>query len=291
MYGVSPAYFFSRFSTDFSVEDYIRGLDWLAGSGFGGFQLEVFHKEKLGEWESKAGALSAAAHGLGMEATQFVAHFLLYTTREEASLLSEAGYEEMKAVAGICASFPSCKVVTLPLSPFSLPTSAACAPGDWSRLWEGLCSRLLRYAGIVEGAGMRLALEIVPGSLLGGTEGLMRFSRETGNDSVGYNFDTGHAWSSKEAIGLIPAKLAGRIYGTHLKDNFGTENLALPPGEGSISWIPLVQGLLESGYQGSLDLEIACQNPNEVEGAYLRGKNTLEQAHAIAMKAMQRRAS
>jgi hypothetical protein len=80
MYGVSPAYFFSRFTTDFTVRDYARGLDWLAESGFQGFQLEVFHRDRLGEWAAEASLLRARASSLGMTATQFVAHFLLYTT-------------------------------------------------------------------------------------------------------------------------------------------------------------------------------------------------------------------
>ncbi|TXT41927.1 MAG: isomerase [Spirochaetes bacterium] len=282
MYGVSPAYFFSRFTTDFTVRDYIKGLDWLAESGFQGFQLEVFHSECLGEWTDEVFLLRERASGLGMTATQFVAHFLLYTTREERELLSDAGYEEMKAVAEICSAFPSCTTVTLPLAPFQLPSKASVNPESWRRLWDGLCSRLLRYAAIVEGAGLRLALEIVPGSLLGGTEGLLRFAGETGNSTIGFNFDTGHAWSSKEAIALLPAKLAGRIYGTHLKDNFGTENLALPPGEGSIPWESVMAGLVDSGYRGSFDLEIACPSPNEVEGSYLRGKSVIENAYANA---------
>jgi sugar phosphate isomerase/epimerase len=188
----------------------------------------------------------------------------------------------MKAVTEICSAFPSCKVVTLPLSPFYLPPNASMNPEGWQRLWDGLCSRLLRYAEIVERAGLKLALEIVPGSLLGGTEGLLRFASETGNSTVGYNFDTGHAWSSKEAIALLPAKLAGRIYGTHLKDNFGTENLALPPGEGSIPWGSVIEGLAISGYRGSFDLEIACSSPTDVESSYLRGKSVIENAYANA---------
>ncbi|MDP2791948.1 MAG: sugar phosphate isomerase/epimerase [Rectinemataceae bacterium] len=278
MFGVSPAYFFSRYTTDFTVAQYAEGLDQLKSMGFGGFQLEVFKAERIGEWLDGADALAARAAALGMTVSQFVAHFLLYATKDEVALLSDCGYEDMKHVVEIVSRFPGCGVVTLPLSPFAFPAGASFSLDDWKRLWEGLCAKLLRMAGIVESAGLKLALEIVPGCLLGGTEGLLRFSRETGNASIGYNFDTGHAWSSKENIATLPAKLAGRIYGTHLKDNFGFENLALPPGEGNIPWESVVDGLLRNGYTGSFDLEIACARPEDVEAAYAKGKTRIQSA-------------
>ena len=278
MFGVSPAYFFSRYSTDFTVAQYIEGLDLLKQMGLSGFQLEVFKAERIREWLDGADALSARAAALGMTVTQFVAHFLLYSTRDEESFFSDRGFEDMKRVTEIVAKFPDCKVVTLPLSVFNFPAGFSFARDTWAKLWDRLCRKLLGMAVIVESAGFKLALEIVPGSILGGTEGLMRFSRETGNTSVGYNFDTGHAWSSKESIATLPAKLAGRIYGTHLKDNFSFENLALPPGEGSIPWNSVVDGLLRNGYRGSFDLEIACAKPGDVEAAYMKGKKTIQSA-------------
>ena len=276
MLGVSPAYFFSRFTTDFTVSDYIRGLEPLKSEGFSGFQLEIFHGARLNEWLNEAPELSARADALGMTATQFVAHFLLAATKDEASLLADLGLEEMKKVVEVVANFAKCEVVTLPMSPFSFQAGSSFDVDSWRRLWDRLREKLLAFAAIVEAGGRKLALEIVPGSLLGGTEGLLRFSRETGNMSVGYNFDTGHAWSCKENIATLPAKLAGRVYGTHLKDNFSYENLALPPGEGSIPWDSVIDGLLRNGYEGSLDLEIACKTPAEVTAAYAKGKATLE---------------
>lgn len=282
MFGVSPAYFFSRYTTDFTIAQYGEGLSPLRDLGFTGFQLEVFSAERLGEWQRGAAGLSSRAAALGMMATQFVAHFLLYATRDEDSILSSSGYDDMKRVAEITAAFPECKIITLPLSPFSFSKGHSFTRDAWKKLWEGLTEKLLGMAKIVESSGRRLALEIVPGSLLGGTEGLLRFSKETGNTSIGYNFDTGHAWSSKENIATIPAKLAGRIYGTHLKDNFGFENLALPPGEGSIPWNSVVDGLLRNGYSGSFDLEIVCREPEEIGPAYTKGKNTIQDAIAAS---------
>ena len=276
MIGVSPAFIFSSFTTAFTVHDYASALKTLQKMGFTGYQLEIFAKERLEEWEQGYGVIAQQAISLNMQATQFVAHFLLSATANEAPLLSDHGYEEMRRITDIVSHFDGCNTITLPLSPFSLPHNAVVTTETWKRLWEGLSRKLLKFDEIVRSADLRLGLELVPGSLLGGTEGLMRFSHETGNSTIGYNFDTGHAWSSKENIATIPAKLAGRIYGTHLKDNFGDKNLALPPGRGSIPWESVIQGLIQNGYDGSFDLEIASETPSLVEEEYREGKNVIE---------------
>jgi len=276
MFGVSPAYFFSRYTTDFTVENYIEGLKLLQDLGIEGFQLEVYHQKRLDEWISKAPALQSKAESLGMKVTQFVAHFLLMATGNQEALLSDLGIEEMKRVTEIVTQFPDCRIITLPLAPFQHQESNGMSQSTYSRLWNRLSQKLLNLAAIAEDSGRLLALELVPGSLMGSTEGFLRFCHETQNTTIGYNFDTGHAWSSKENIIAIPAKLAGRIYGTHLKDNDGNENRALPPGEGTIPWKAVLDGLVLNGYTGSYDLEIACANPDEVTQAYEKGKSYLE---------------
>ena len=77
---------------------------------------------------------------------------------------------------------------------------------------------------------------------VGGIDGFLRLCEHIGTDTLGLNFDTGHARACKENLYLIPAKLGGRILGTHLCDNFGHENLSLRPGAGSIDWPRLQAG-------------------------------------------------
>ena len=82
MIWVSPAFFFSLYSTDFTIDDYIRGLYKLKDLGLEGFQLEVFHPTRLSEWEQQSPRLAAKADALSLIPTQFVAHFLLESTRD-----------------------------------------------------------------------------------------------------------------------------------------------------------------------------------------------------------------
>ena len=69
---------------------------------------------------------------------------------------------------------------------------------------------------------------------------------------------------------LLPFRLQDRIFGLHICDNFGTENLSLAPGKGSIEWKPFIVNLLSSGYNGSLDIEIGCETEN-VKSEYAAG--------------------
>jgi sugar phosphate isomerase/epimerase len=133
---------------------------------------------------------------------------------------------------------------------------------------------------IAEEGGKRLALEILPGSLIGGLQGLLRLIDVLESPNFGYNFDTGHAWASREAIELIPGMLGGRIFGTHLKDNDQTKNVSLVPGDGTIPWDPLVKNLLSTGYLGNFDLEIRCES-GETESLYKRGLEYIRSKLAI----------
>jgi len=250
----------------------MEGISRLKALGFEAYQLEIYHRQSLPSWEKQAANLANHAEQKGLKASQFVAHFLLEATANPKSLLSDVGLLEMERVCTLLSHFPECNIITLPLAPFAVERNEILSSNFYRLLWQRLQEKLLRFESIVSSSGRKLAVEIVPGSLMGNTEGFLRMAKEAGFSSVGYNFDTGHAHSSKEYLPLIPAKVGNLLYGTHLKDNFGTENLALAPGKGSIPWKQTLAQLVHNGYAGSYDLEIVCQNPHEVEQTYRSAK-------------------
>jgi len=280
VFGVSPAYFFSRFTTDFTVDQIAQALPDLRREGFSGFQLEIYHLHAVKEWEEKSRYLSRVAEGEGLVPTQFVAHFLLHGFDSVSTVTSTFGIEEMKRVIEILKSFPRCRVVTVPMPAFALEPGAVYEKDRYASLYQALVEKVGRMLELVESADLRMALEVVPASLVGGIDGFFRLCAFLRSDSLGYNFDTGHAFSSKELVTLIPARFTTeggtRIYGTHLKDNWGKENLALRPGAGGIPWEDLLRNLLRSGYTGSLDLEIVCE-AEKVQEEYRRGLSFLQE--------------
>ena len=274
MSGVSPAYFVSKFSNRFSPTDVAAGLEDLPSLGFSGFQLEVFHRESLDTWARIGAAhIRRKSSDLGLKAHQLVGHFMLEDFADRQSLVSTAAVENMKAVLEIVNLFDECRVVTVPLPTFNCRSSSS--KDDYLFLFERCAAKVSRLLSMVEDAGRRMALEILPGAIVGGIDGFLRLCEHLMSDTLGLNFDTGHAWACKENLYLIPAKLGPRILGTHLCDNFGNENLSLRPGAGSIDWTRLIAALKACGYNGPWDIEIACP-PNSVAEEYGAGRRFIE---------------
>ena len=274
MIGLSPAYFISRFTDKFSPSDVAGSLADIREMGYSGFQLEVFHRNNLKLWlEGGSRQVRQRADDLNLKPTQFVAHFMMAAFSNPGNLLSDLGLDEMPAVLDIVSHFEACPVITVPLGVFETRRVAACS--DFKSYYGRCIEKIARLLEMVEASGYRLALEIMPSALIGGIDGFMRLCDRLGTQSLGLNFDTGHAWAAKENLYLIPAKLGQQILGTHLCDNFGLENLSLPPGGGSIDWPRIMAGLKAAGYQGSFDIEIVCPE-EDVRRQYREGRAFIE---------------
>lgn len=278
MIGLSPAYFISRFTDEFTPSDVAKSLTEISEMGYSGFQLEVYHRKHLKLWlEGGSARVRQRADDLGLKPTQFVAHFMMAAFANPDNLNSNLGLAEMQAVLDIVNHFEVCRIITVPLGVFE--THGNMAPQDYSAYYRRCVEKIGRLLEIVEAAGYRLALEIMPSAIIGGIDGFMRLCDHLGTHSLGLNFDTGHAWAAKENLYLIPAKLGRQILGTHLCDNFGHENLSLPPGAGSIDWPKLMAGLNAADYRGSFDIEIVCQ-PEAVRQQYSEGRAYIERLKA-----------
>lgn len=269
--GVSPAYFISRYSDRFSADQMAGGLEDVAAMGFGGFQPEVFHRSALSDWQQHGAALVAGrARSLGLRATQFVAHFMSQAFSTPERLDGDSPLEDMQRVIDIVSHFNGCRIITIPLAAFATSKpSGIGSDSDHFERFRDIIGHLAREAAT---AGYRLALEIMPGAVIGGIDGFMRLSADLGPDAPGLNFDTGHAWVAGEDVLRIPERVGQQLLGTHLCDNFGQENLSLCPGQGSIAWPQLVEALTAADYGGAWDVEIICP-PEDCRAAYEQARN------------------
>ena len=264
--GVSPAYFISRYSDRFTPAEVADGLAAVVELGCKSFQLEVYHREMLGEWlNGGAQWVRQRSMDLDLAATQFVAHFMMDAFADIKSLNSSSELEDLQIVLEIVSRFNECRTITVPMGSFD--PGPPFSTEDYRILFEHYVEKIGRLLEWVEKTGRRMALEIMPAAIIGGIDGFLRLCDQLGTDSLGLNFDTGHAWAAKENLYLIPAKLGKRILGTHLCDNFGHENLSLRPGTGSIDWPRIINALRAAEYTGSYDLEIICR-PEEVQREY-----------------------
>jgi len=251
-----------------------EGLVEVAELGFEHFQPEVFHVENLADWiNGGSQQVRQCSEDLGLRPSQFVAHFMLKAFSDTPSVMSDSGLVEIDTVLQIVDRFENCPIVTIPLGAFD--PQGIDTPGDFTALFNRCVEKIGRLLETVERAGRRLALEILPAAVIGGIDGFMRLCDQLSTDTLGLNYDTGHAWAAKENLYIIPAKLNGKILGTHVCDNFGHENLSLCPGAGSIDWPQVIDGLRISGYRGCFDVEIICP-PEAVRQEYSQGREFIE---------------
>jgi sugar phosphate isomerase/epimerase len=74
--------------------------------------------------------------------------------------------------------------------------------------------------------------------------------------NIGTCLDTGHAFLSGEVYN-VTHKLSGHLQMIHANDNSGNFDDHLPPGLGKIDWPRLLRQLNETGFHGTLILELA----------------------------------
>jgi sugar phosphate isomerase/epimerase len=279
MIGVSPAYFLSSAGPGFGPVEIGRALPFLAETGFGSFQAEVFEASALGSWTDRASeALAAEAKGLGLRCSAFVAHFLGHVVCAEGSIgLDRVEASARQALAA--AQVLGCEgLFAVPLLPSGgSPQGGSPQGGSPQRVAElggGLKERLGRLSDIARASGFTLLLELVPGNVLGGIDDYLRLVEEPGLGDVGLLFDTGHAWAMGERVAEVPGRLGPRLAATHLCDNDGITNLSLCPGDGTIPFAEVLSALSGAGYRGSYDVEIVCA-PGLVQAEYRKARDRL----------------
>lgn len=270
MIGVSPAYFISRYTDRFTANDIVKALPDIKAMGYDGFEPEIFHSDMITRWkDGGARNVHLAAEDNGLTPTQFVAHFLVKAFDTTVSLASPFGLVEIREVLDMLDEFDSISTVVVPFSAFRNGGGLLKADngnGYRQRMLEKLGAML----GYVESSGRRMALEIMPGSLIGGFDDFLAVCDALESDTLGINLDTGHANAMGEDLSTVHDLLGSRILGTHLCDNFAVENLSLAPGKAQIDFKAIINGLRHIGYTGSWDVEIIC-NPAEIKREYASG--------------------
>jgi len=278
VFGVSPAFVLSGYGHGFSLENYCEALPRIRRLGFAAFQPEIYTAAALPEWLQGGRRVQRIATDLGLTPTQFVAHFMLEWFASPERLGPDQGLDDLSRVIEVARAFPTCRVITVPAGQFQVEWGSPTATSEaaWREMQQRLIEKIRRYLEVVSGAGLKLAFEIMPFSVIGGIRRFLDICEQIGSPDLGLNFDTGHAWACRELVPLLPFELQGRIFGTHLGDNRSTENVKMPLGQGTLPWGPLLRNLHAAGYRGSLDIEIGCP-AGEVEQHYRRGLEYLQE--------------
>ena len=113
------------------------------------------------------------------------------------------------------------------------------------------------------GRGMELAVE--NGAPLRHMEYLLELVEHVGAPNLGICVDTGHAARGDLGAARAVRMAGGKLYTTHLQDNFGERDDHLPPGMGTIDWDEVADALADVGYDRVLQLELTDRPPAERE--------------------------
>lgn len=257
-YGVSPAFYVSRWGDQFTIDNILESLDEVSGLGFDSVQLEIFHRARLDEWTvENCLRLKEKLDRLDLRVSLFVAHFLLDIFSDEESMAPGWGAGEFEKVAEIVSAHGFCSNVAVPMAPCRGEMTS-----DVVELFDGKIKELVDIACR---KGLSLSFEPMPGSAGEDLSFLNRIPE------AGLLMDPGHMLCS----GINPAELDSnilkRVAATHLCDNDGVNNLSLIPGSYFREWEKLLTSLLDAGYENSLDCEIICPR-DEVKASYTGGR-------------------
>jgi sugar phosphate isomerase/epimerase len=139
------------------------------------------------------------------------------------------------------------------------PTEYA-APGDNSR--DAARRTIEALTPTAAGAGVRLALEVIPNALSGAAP-LVHFVEEVLESPAGICLDIGHAHLMGDAAEAVET-CSGHIITTHLHDNHRKADDHLVPGSGTIDWAASLLAFQKVGYDGAWMFELAISREPQV---------------------------
>lgn len=125
--------------------------------------------------------------------------------------------------------------------------------GAWHRLVDG-CRELCAYA---KTRSVRIAFEPEPGYFVESVADYRRLKDDVGCDELVLNLDVGHVWCTEAAPPeAVIRQLDGEIANVHIEDIRGRVHNHLPLGTGEMQFAPILQSLLDIGYNGSVSVEL-----------------------------------
>jgi sugar phosphate isomerase/epimerase len=105
--------------------------------------------------------------------------------------------------------------------------------------------------------GLEIAIELEPFelSIVNSVDKMDKFLRDVGHETVKANADISHLVLAKDAPQKLQ-QLSGRIAHAHLSDCNGKQHGDLPPGRGVVDFPPYLRALSETGFDGTVSIEL-----------------------------------
>jgi sugar phosphate isomerase/epimerase len=271
---------------------YDRAIRRIAGLGFRAIELIAWTREVLDTYYTPATIreLKAVLDGEGVELSELVS-----TPRgmaSEESARREAAVEHFRRLIDVAVELGTSMVNTVSSYPLDLSfphmtvlplvqqLHAPVPPGlDWSGNWMRYVDVVRRCAQMCEEAAVHYALEAHPFRYVSNAAGMLRLIDHVGSPALGMNFDPSHLFPCGEIPHVVVYQLAGRIFHCHFSDNDAVTNVHWRPGQGKIDWVAVLRALSETGFGGTVSIEL-----EDVSGVS-RGAAAMHGAYGAATSA------
>jgi len=158
---------------------------------------------------------------------------------------------------------------------------------DWSANWSHYADTTRACCDVCEDLGLRYALESHPYRWVCGALSMLRLIDHVGSPALGLNLDPSHMFPMGDMPHVAAYQLAGRVWHCHFSDNDGTTNAHWRPGKGKIDWRALLVALHDTGFTGTISIELedvpGVGRPGRTATAEFDTENRLSAEYLIAI--------
>lgn len=156
---------------------------------------------------------------------------------------------------------------------------------DWEANWSAYVELTRQMCAICEERGLRYALESHPYRWVCGAASMLRLIEHVGSPALGMNMDPSHMFPMGEMPHVAAYQLGGRVWHAHFSDNDGATNAHWRPGKGKVDWKALLAALHQTGFDGTISIELedvpGVGRPGHTAGAVFDEENRLS-AHYVS---------
>ncbi len=248
---------------------YEEAIRRIAALGFRSVELIAWNSQALSEYytTSRVRELRSLIDDLGLRLSEFVSTAPDMASPDPAR--REATVEQFRRFCAVAGELGTDTVNTVSPTPFALPapplkqlpvsqvwTIPVPEGLDWRRNWEEFVATVQRVMEVVEGAGLRYAMEPHPYRYVSGAPGMLRLIDHVPSPALGINYDPSHTFPCGDMPHLAVSQLAGRVFHCHFSDNDALTNAHWRPGMGKIDWRALLKALHDTGFDGTVSIEL-----------------------------------
>lgn len=123
--------------------------------------------------------------------------------------------------------------------------------------WRWAVESVKELGDYAAGLEVDIAIELEPFhlSIVNNLAHMVEFLKDAGHPAVRANLDISHLALSHSPAKDIP-RLKGQIAHVHFSDCDGKVHGDLPPGRGSVNFVPYLEELKQVGYEGAISIEL-----------------------------------